>query len=392
MTQYGWTAQYLTRDGRPWLPVMGEFHFSRYPCRYWKEELEKMKAGGVEIVATYLFWNHHEERPGEIRWDGDRDIHGFLRCCRELGLLAFLRPGPWCHGEARHGGFPDWLVESGWRLRSDDPGYLGAVERFWSSLYGQVESDLLKNGGPVVGIQIENEYCSGGEGKGDGHIRTLTRLAREIGFDAPYWTATGWGGYIGDLLPVSGGYVEAPWDSSVEELPANDCFIFADKEHLPNIGSYRFDPARFPFLTAELGGGVQVTYNRRPRVSGTDTGASSLVKLGSGANLLGYYVYHGGTNPVGERTTLQESRSVGNACDLPALSYDFQAPLREYGSAAESFREIRMLAMFLKDFGETLAPMDAEIPPDAPRDPEETATLRTAVRTDGRSGFLFINN
>ena len=69
MTQYGWTDRYLTRDGRPWLPVMGEFHFSRYPCRYWKEELEKMKAGGVEIVSTYLFWNHHEERPGEIRWD-----------------------------------------------------------------------------------------------------------------------------------------------------------------------------------------------------------------------------------------------------------------------------------------------------------------------------------
>ena len=392
MTIYGWTTQYLTRNGKPWLPVMGEFHFSRYPCRYWKEELEKMKAGGVEIVASYIFWNHHEERPGVIHWDGSRDIHTFLRCCADVGLLAFLRPGPWCHGEARHGGFPDWLLQTGFRLRSDDPGYLAAVERFWRSLYGQVEQDLLKNGGPVIGIQIENEYSGGGEGRGDGHIRTLTRLAREIGFDAPYWTATGWSSYVGDLLPVSGGYVEAPWDSSIGELPANDCFVFADKEHLLNIGTYRFDPARFPFLTAELGGGVQVTYNRRPRVSGTDTGASSMVKLGSGANLLGYYVYHGGTNPVGERTTLQESRSVGNACDLPALSYDFQAPLREYGSAAESYREIRMLAMFLKDFGEALAPMDAVIPPDSPRDPENTDTLRTAMRTDGKSGFLFVNN
>ncbi len=274
MTQYGWTEQYLTRDGRPWLPVMGEFHFSRYPCRYWKEELEKMKSGGVEIVSTYLFWNHHEERPGEIRWDGSRDVHGFLRCCSEVGLLAFLRPGPWCHGEARHGGFPDWLLQTGFRLRSDDPGYLAAVERFWSSLFGQVGSDLLKNGGPVIGIQIENEYSGGGEGRGDGHIRTLTRLARKIGFDVPYWTATGWSSWVGDLLPVSGGYVEAPWDASTEELPANDCFIFADKEHLPNIGTYRFNPSRFPFLTAELGGGLQVTYNRRPRVSGTDTGAN----------------------------------------------------------------------------------------------------------------------
>lgn len=392
MTQYGWTERYLTRDGKPWLPVMGEFHFSRYPRRYWREELEKMKAGGVEIVSTYVFWNHHEETHGAIRWDGDRDIRTFLQYCQEVGLLAFLRPGPWCHGEARHGGFPDWLLETGYRLRSNDPGYLAAVKRFWSSLYEQAEPALLKNGGPVIGIQIENEYSSGSEGKGDDHIRTLTRLAREIGFDVPYWTATGWGGYVGDLLPVSGGYVEAPWDSSTDELPASDCFVFADKEHLLNIGTYRFDPSRFPFLTAELGGGLQVTYNRRPRVSGTDTGASSLVKLGSGANLMGYYVYHGGTNPVGERTTLQESRSVGNACDLPPLSYDFQAPLREYGSVADSFREIRMLALFLHDFGETLAPMDAVVPPDAPRDPEETETLRTAVRTDGRAGFVFVNN
>ena len=127
MTQYGWTANYLTRDGAPWLPVMGEFHFSRYPHRYWREELEKMKAGGVEIVSTYIFWNHHEEHPGLLRWDGDRDIHFFLRCCSEVGLLAFLRPGPWCHGEARHGGFPDWLLETGFRLRSNDPGYLAAV-------------------------------------------------------------------------------------------------------------------------------------------------------------------------------------------------------------------------------------------------------------------------
>ena len=389
---YGWTKQHLTKDGRPWLPVMGEFHFSRYPHRYWLEELEKMKAGGVEIVSTYLFWNHHEDSRGELHWDGDRDIHRFLSCCRAVGLLAFLRPGPWCHGEARHGGFPDRLLESNMHLRSNDPVYLAEVRRFWSSLFEQVEDDLYINGGPVIGLQIENEYSKNGNGCGDEHIRALTKIAKEIGFDVPLWTATGWSSYIGDLLPVSGGYVEEPWHSSIEELPANDCFIFADKEHLPNIGKYLFDPSLFPFLTAELGGGLQVTYNRRPRVSASDVGAASLIRLGSGANLLGYYVYHGGTNPAGEKYTLEESRSVGNSCDLPAFSYDFQAPIREYGSIAESFREIRMLSMFLRDFGEALAPMDAVIPADSPRDPEDMSTLRTAVRTDGTSGFLFINN
>ncbi|MBQ7637342.1 MAG: beta-galactosidase [Clostridia bacterium] len=389
---YGWTKQYLTRNGKPWLPVMGEFHFSRYPKRFWKEELEKMRSGGVDIVSTYVFWNHHEEIRGNIRWNEERDLHAFLSCCREAGLLAFLRPGPWCHGEARHGGFPDWLLKTGWELRKNDTRYLEAVRRFWTSMFLQIESDLHKNGGPVIGIQIENEYGSGGPDGGDAHIRALTSLALEIGFDVPYRTATGWNAFVGDLLPVSGGYVEEPWNQSTDELPANDSFLFFDKEHLQNIGTYHFDPSKFPFLTAELGGGLQVTYNRRPRVSAQDTGAASLVKLGSGANLMGYYVFHGGTNPVGELSTLQECREAGDACDLPALSYDFQALLREYGQAAPSYCEVRMLALFIHDFGETLAPMDASIPPESPRDPEDTESLRTSVRSKGDSGFMFVNN
>lgn len=393
MTQFGWNNQYLTKDGKPWLPVMGEFHFSRYPHNFWRKELEKMKAGGVEIVAVYVFWNHHEETRGKIRWDGDLDLHTFFGYCKELGLLAFLRPGPWCHGEARHGGFPDWLEESGYALRTNDPDYLEAVRAFWTSLYGQIKEDLYPAGGPVIGIQIENEYGHVGDKGTDDHIRALTDLAREIGFDVPYWTATGWGhACIGDLIPVCGGYVEAPWSPSIEELPANPSFVFSNKRRMAASGTIDYDPEQFPYLTAELGGGLQVTYNRRPRVSAQDTGAASLVRLGSGANMLGYYVYHGGTNPVGEYTTMQECREIGNYCDLPALTYDFQAPIREYGQIAPSYREIRMLAMFLKDFGEDLAPMDSLIPSNSPKDPADTLHLRTAVRAKDGAGFLFINN
>ena len=85
MTSFGWNPQCLTKDGKPWLPVMGEIHYSRYPHRYWREELAKMKAGGVEIVAIYVFWNHHEETHGEISWAGDRDIRSFLKLCQEAG-------------------------------------------------------------------------------------------------------------------------------------------------------------------------------------------------------------------------------------------------------------------------------------------------------------------
>jgi len=98
-------SQYLTYDGKPWLPVMGEFHFSRFPQKYWEEEILKMKAGGVQIVATYVFWIHHEEVEGQFDWTGQRDLRDFVSLCARHGLYVYLRIGPWDHGEARNGGF-----------------------------------------------------------------------------------------------------------------------------------------------------------------------------------------------------------------------------------------------------------------------------------------------
>src|SRR5208283_1151937 len=89
--------------------------------------------------------------------------------------------------------------------------------------------------------------------------------------------------------------------------------------------------ASFPFLTAEMGGGMELSYHRRPVLSGDDVAAMALVKMGSGVTLTGYYMFHGGTNPDGKRTTLQESQATGYLNDLPVKSYDFQAPLGEFG-------------------------------------------------------------
>ena len=95
--KYGYTKDYLTRNGKPWFPVMGEFHFSRYPEKYWKESLYKIKAGGVEIVSTYVFWLHHEEVEGEYDFSGQRNLREFTETVKACGLKMFLRIGPWCH-------------------------------------------------------------------------------------------------------------------------------------------------------------------------------------------------------------------------------------------------------------------------------------------------------
>ena len=115
-SKIGFTPQFLTVDGEPWFPVMGEIHYSRVKPSSWKAELLKMKAGGVQIVSTYVFWIYHKEDEGVFDFSGDRDIRAFLRCARQVGLEIALRPGPWVNAECRNGGFPDWLLNTGGRL------------------------------------------------------------------------------------------------------------------------------------------------------------------------------------------------------------------------------------------------------------------------------------
>lgn len=403
-TSYGFTTKYLTKDGQPWFPVMGEIHFSRYRAELWEESLRKMKAGGLSIASVYVIWIHHEEVEGKFNFTGSRNLRGFLEAAKKVGISVFLRLGPWVHGEARNGGFPDWLQakRDTIDLRSDDPAYLAYVKRLWKQVYEQAKGLLYKDGGPVIGVQIENEYghVGGYRGeKGEQHMRTLTAMAREIGFDLPLCTATGWGGAVtGGLLPVMGGYCEAPWDQSITEIAPNSNYVFshirndsliASDHHVDDTVTFNQDD--FPYLTAELGGGLQVTQHRRPIATGTDIGAMSLTKLGSGVGLLGYYMYHGGSNPDSKLSTLQESRATGYANDLPEINYDFNAPIRQYGTISDTYREIRLLAYFLQDFGNDLAVLPADIDPEFVK-PGDTHTLRVSVRHDDTHGYVFVNN
>ncbi|HEX3020889.1 MAG TPA: beta-galactosidase [Lachnospiraceae bacterium] len=402
-TEFGYNSNYMLKDQKPWFPVMGEIHYSRYPKQYWRESLYKMKAGGVEVVSSYVIWIHHEEIEKEYDFTGNKDLREFITACKDCGLSLVLRIGPWSHAEVRNGGFPDWLLGKDYEVRTNDTDYLLEVRRFYTKIYEQTEGLFLKDGGPVIGVQIENEYghCGGLDGEeGERHMRLLTQMAKEIGFDVPIYTATGWGGAVtGGLLPVMGGYCEAPWDQRLTEIEPSGNYVFTHERNDHNIGSdygfgtgITFDISKFPYLTAELGGGLQVTHHRRPVAYSTDIGAMSMVKLGSGVNLLGYYMYHGGTNPEGKLTTLQESRATGSINDLPVLNYDFRAPIREYGQISETFKEIKLLTMFLKDFGSEICEMPAIIPESNPLFPTNFTDLRTSYRYKGDKGYIFVNN
>lgn len=395
-------SRYLLLDGRPWLPVMGEIHYARLPASEWETELLKMKAGGVNIVSTYVFWIHHEEIEGQFDWSGQRDLRRFIQLCGKLGLYAWVRTGPWAHGETRNGGIPDWVLRQG-PAREDDPVYLKSVARYTGEVQRQLAGLLWKDGGPVIGMQLENEYSARGARRGEEHILTLRRIAREAGLDLPFYSVTGWDNAAvpaRDVLPFFGGYADGFWWRNPGEQPPSPNYFFTPIRCEENVGddllSRRPDIdaffRRYPLVTAEMGGGMEQSYHRRLSLSPGDTAALAVVKLGAGAALYGYYMFHGGTNPEGKLTTYQETQATGSVNDLPVMGYDYQAPLGEYGQMHPVFHDLRTLHLFLRDYGSQLAPMPPYFATPTPRALNDISTPRIAGRFEGSRGFLFLNN
>ncbi len=395
----------LRLDGEPWMPAMGEFHYSRYPAAEWREELLKMRAGGIEIVSTYVFWIHHEEIEGAWDWSGQRDLRRFVETARDVGLKVVVRCGPWCHGEVRNGGLPDWVVPHEGKVRSTDPRFLGVVRELYNQIAVQLQGLLWKDGGPVIGIQLDNEYHGPAE-----YLIALKQLAREVGLDVPLYTRTGWPELttpmpLGEMVPLYGVYAEGFWDRDLTSMPGRYWagFQFSTlrtdaaiaTELLGNRAAHDDpDATKYPYLTCEIGGGMMNSYHRRILVDPRDVEATTLVKIAGGSTMPGYYMYHCGTNPDGQRTTLMEAQDTltTNYNDLPVKTYDFQAPLGEFGEVRPQYHRLRRLHSFLHDFGSDLTAKITALPDQRPTGRDDVTTLRWAARSDGRSGFVFVNN
>lgn len=406
------TNTYMEKDGKPFFGVSGEFHYSRMEPERWEDELIKMKLGGVGIIATYVFWNHHEEEEGVFRFDGRRDLRRFILLCKKHGLDVILRVGPFDHGEVRNGGLPDWLYGKPFEVRDFNEGFFSYTRCLYEKLGEQTKGLYFKDNGPIIGVQIENEYMHSSAGweittgisnewvycsqKGTEYMLALKQLAADCGLQPAFYTCTAWGGapVADSMLPLWGGYAYRPWIfySHKGEHPATTEYVYQDF-HNNEVTEYTCDfapdyaPESRPYACCEMGGGMTCCYYYRFTIPGKSVDAMANIKIASGCNFVGYYMFQGGTNPLGVHGQFL------NESQVPRMSYDYQAALGEFGQVRKSYRRLKSIHQFVSSFGERLCLMHTVLPDGAARiDPKDAETLRYAVRVNGNSGFLFLNN
>jgi len=410
--EISFTNYAMLMDGKPFFGISGEMHFCRVAPDQWEDAILKMKAGGVNIVSTYVFWIVHEEEEGVFRFDGCRNVRRFLEICEKHGMMVIMRIGPFCHGEFRNGGLPDWLYGKPYDVREDNPGFLEATRKFFRALHAQMDGHYFAQGGCIIAAQIENEYqhssapwelttgissewVNGGR-SGERYMLALKRIMQEEGIVTPFYTTTAWGGAITpveEALPLWGGYSYQPWIfyNKTGEHPATPEYIYRDNHNNANPRTYNFAPAyppeSRPYACCEMMGGMMCSYNYRFRMDMRAIDALANTKLGSGCNLLGYYMYKGGTNPTGVCTPYLNESQVSK------ISYDYQAALGEFGQVRESYGRLKALHLFCQTFADLLAEAKTVLPEHMHTlQPDDLSPLRYCVRVKGDAGFLFVNN
>ena len=400
---------YLELDGKPLSLVLGEIHPQRYPAEYWEEAILEMKAAGLNGISAYVFWNQIEPRPGDFNFTGSNDIRRFVELCAKHGMYVWLRVGPFCNAEMLTGGLPPWLYGMPLTERSNHPLYLELVARYFAKIGEQTKGLMWGQGGPVIGVQVENELGVAGVDwsrifpqyvnkggfsglKGDAyseHYRTLKKLAVAGGLDAPFFSCTAWG--LNDtkpvpadeLMPTELGYMGGYY--YFKNKDKNWLTLFDNTDHAlkPFWG-------KSPVGLSEIGTGLSMS----PLMLGKGvlppevSSCAALTRFASMPTIYtGYYMFHGGSNPVDPTY----GWTVKDETKYPQINYDFQAPIGEFGDWRPSLFHLRPFNQFLASHGDELA-RTAVVHPADPVVKCDDNRLRSVARMDGNSGFVFFNN
>ncbi len=344
-------------NGKPFRIMAGEVHFQRIPREYWADRLLKIKAAGLNTVGTYVFWNALEPEPGQWDLSGGNDLAAFIRTAERLGLWVIVRPGPYACAEWDFGGLPIWLLRTpDIKVRCSDPRYLAACESYVLKIADVIRDLQVHRGGPVLMVQVENEYGSFGNDRD--YMLALKGFWEKAGIEVPLFTADGATPYMLEAGSLPGAAIGLDPGTNEED--------FAVAARLKR---------GVPVFCSELYPGWLTHWGEAwARVKAEDvvTDLRWLLDHGKSFSL---YMFHGGTN-----FGFWAGANFSDKYEPDVTSYDYDAPLNEMGQPTPKYFAIR-------DLLRSYLPKGAKLP-DLPR-PVPTIEI-PAISLD-ESASLFDN-
>ena len=329
-------------DGKPFQIIAGEIHPARVPAEYWKHRIQMAKAMGCNTIAAYIFWNYHEVEKGVFDFQtGNHNISQFIKLVQEEGMYLILRPGPYVCAEWDFGGLPAYLLAiPDIKVRCMDPRYTQAAERYIKALALQVNDLQITKGGPILMVQIENEYGSYGNDRE--YMKWLPEVWKRNGIEVPFYTSDG----------------ATPYMLEAGSLP--DAAIGLD----PGSNAGHFEQAtkanpNVPSFCSELYPGWLTHWGEKWQRPGIKNLVADVKWLMDNKKSYNFYVIHGGTN-FGYWAGANAFAPDQYQPDV--TSYDYDAPINEMGQATPKYLELRKVLESYLPSGKKLPEIPAAVP------------------------------
>ncbi len=315
-------GDHFVLDGKPLQIISGELHYERIPREYWRDRLKKARAMGLNTISTYVFWNVHEPQPGVYDFSGGRDVAAFVRTAQEEGLYVILRPGPYSCAEWDLGGFPAWLLaDPNIVLRSTDETFLAPAERWLQRLGRELAPLQITSGGPILAVQVENEY--GSFGHDEEYLKRILAALKNAGLgEVLLYTADG-----ADELPAG----TLPDVHAVVNFGPGDA-----KEEFAKLQKFR--PGR-PMMSGEYWAGWFDHWGEKHHDTDVTQQARELDWILSQGYSINLYMFHGGTS----FGFMNGANWDDHSYEPDVTSYDYDSPVSESGSLTKkyfAFREV----------------------------------------------------
>jgi beta-galactosidase len=326
-------------DGQPFQIISGSMHYARIPRAYWRDRLRKAHAMGLNTITTYVFWNLHEPKPGVYDFHGQLDVAEFIREAQQEGLYVILRPGPYICSEWDLSGFPAWLLaDPTMKLRSGDESFLRPAANWMKRLGDELAPLQITRGGPIIAVQVENEY--GSFGSDHAYMARIRDMIREAGFRDV-------------ILDTADGPAELP-NGTLPDLPA--VVNFGPGEARSAFSALKAFRPQGPFMTGEYWDGWFDHWGAPHHVTDMKQQAQELDWMLSGGYSVNLYMFEGGTS-----FGFMAGANYEHAYEPDTTSYDYDAPLDEAGHPTKKYFAFRDVILRHLPHDTTLPPVPPQI-------------------------------